>query len=262
MRNCKKHLKNWIVIICLISACSGPSNKNNAGQPEELTIFVAASLTDVVTTLADSIEKNLNTKLKLNLASSGTLARQLKEGMTCDIYFSASKRWMDYVAEKELIDTLTRITPMQNQLVLIAPESMEEVPMAITTLPEVLNTRLSLGDPAHVPAGKYAVEALQSMGIYDQLKDRLLPAKDVRSALMVVEVGEADFGVVYKTDALKSGKVKVAAVFPDSALLPIVYQTAIMKESEKKKTAQKVMNYLTGEKSRATWIHFGFTPAQ
>jgi molybdate transport system substrate-binding protein len=216
-------------------------------------------LTDVVTTLADSVEKEHNIHLKLNLASSGTLARQLKEGMPCDIYFSASKRWMDYVAENGLIDSTSCCTPVKNSLVLISPKG-KLLTDSLATLPSVLDTRLSIGDPVHVPAGKYAVEALKSIGIYDSLEDRLLPAKDVRSALMVVELGEADFGIVYKTDAMKSDKVDISATFPDSSHLPIVYHAAIMKSSEKKKSAQKVLEFLTDNKSKDTWIKYGFQP--
>ncbi|PWE00957.1 molybdate ABC transporter substrate-binding protein [Marinilabilia rubra] len=260
MRNLKKNLSGLMVIFVLLSACSNPSGEKISAPQEELTVFVAASLTDVITVLADSIEKDLNTKLKLNLASSGTLARQLNEGMRCDIYFSASRHWMDYVAQHRLIDSTTLCSPAKNKLVLIAPRGRKDIGGALAALPQVLRSRLSIGDPAHVPAGKYAEEAIKSMGMYDQLKDRLLPAKDVRSALMIVELGEVDFGIVYKTDALKSEKVKVTGVFPDSSHSPIDYHTAVLKSSMKKDLATKVIKYLTGQKSKKTWKQFGFTP--
>ncbi|HKK69191.1 MAG TPA: molybdate ABC transporter substrate-binding protein [Bacteroidales bacterium] len=262
MRNLKKNLSGLMVILVLLSACSNPSGEKVSAPPEELTIFVAASLTDVISVLADSIEKDLNTKLKLNLASSGTLARQLNEGMRCDIYFSASRHWMDYVAQHRLIDSTTLCSPAKNKLVLIAPRGRKEMGESLTALPQVLSSRLSIGDPAHVPAGKYAEEAIKSVGMYGQLKDRLLPAKDVRSALMIVELGEADFGIVYKTDALKSDRVRIAAVFPDSLHSPIVYHTAVLKSSMKKELSRKVLRYLTGEKARETWKQFGFIPGQ
>jgi molybdate transport system substrate-binding protein len=249
-----------LILLIAILGCSNPSRNRAASGTDELTLFVAASLTDVITALADSVEKEQNIHLKLNLASSGTLARQLKEGMPCDIYFSASKRWMDYVAENGLIDSTSCCTPIKNSLVLISPKG-KLLTDSLGALPSVLDTRLSIGDPAHVPAGKYAVEALKSMKIYEPLSNRFLPAKDVRSALMVVELGEADFGIVYKTDAMKSDKVDISAVFPDSTHTPIVYHVALMKSSEKKKRAQEVLNFLTGEKSKTVWRKYGFQPA-
>jgi len=221
---------------------------------------VAASLTDVITALADSAEKELGVELKLNLSSSGTLARQITEQIPCDIFISASKRWMDYIDEKGFSIPETRCIPAQNKLVLIIPRGKKlQKPFELINLPSSLDSRLSIGDPAHVPAGKYAVEALHSLKIYHSLSDRILPAKDVRSALMIVELGEANFGIVYKTDAVRSTRVNIVAIFPDSTLQPINYHAAVSKSSQKKNTAKKVLDYFSREQSQKIWAEYGFS---
>jgi molybdate transport system substrate-binding protein len=248
-----------LVLLMFFYNCNDSKQKQSSDRKDKLTLLVAASLTDVISALADSAEKDLRVELKLNLASSGTLARQIAEDIRCDIYISASKRWMDYVDEKGYTIPESRCIPAKNKLALIAPKDKEiKKPFNLADLPTSFDTRLSIGDPAHVPAGKYAVEALQSLKIYPLLSDRILPAKDVRSALMIVELGEADFGIVYQTDAIRSTKVNIVATFPDSTHQAITYHAAILKASLKKKTAQKVLDYFRSEKSRKVWARYGF----
>jgi molybdate transport system substrate-binding protein len=248
----------FVLLMFLYNSCDS-QQKQSSGPTEKLTLLVAASLTDVITALANSAEKDLGIELKLNIASSGTLARQITEDIPCDIFISASTNWMDYVDEKGYTISESRCIPAQNKLVLIAPKGKELKKLFnLINLPSSFDTRLSIGDPAHVPAGKYAVEALQSLNLYPLLSDKILPAKDVRSALMIVELGEADFGIVYQTDAIKSTKVNIVSTFPDSTHQAITYHAAILKASFKKKTAQKVLNYFTSEKSRKVWADYGF----
>jgi molybdate transport system substrate-binding protein len=247
------------VLLTFFYSCNNSQQKQPSGSKDQLNVLVAASLTDVITALADSAEKDLGVELKLNLASSGTLARQISEDIRCDIYISASKHWMDYVNEGGYTIPESRCIPAQNKLVLIAPKGKElKKPFNLTDLPTSLDTRLSVGDPAHVPAGKYAIKALQSLKIYPLLSDKILPAKDVRSALMIVELGEADFGIVYQTDAIRSTKVNIVATFPDSTHQAITYHAAVLKASLKKKKAQEVLDYFRSEKSEKVWAGYGF----
>lgn len=257
-----KHPSYLIILslLILLHSCNKSQQKQSPGTTEKLTLLVAASLTDVITALADSAEKDLGVELKLNLSSSGTLARQITEQIPCDIFISASKRWMDYIDEKGFSIPETRCIPAQNKLVLIAPTGKKiPEPFALINLASSLDSRLSIGDPAHVPAGKYAVESLHSLKMYHLVSDQILPAKDVRSALMVVELGEANFGIVYKTDAVRSTRVNILAIFPDSTHQPINYHAAVLKSSQKKNTAKKVLDYFTSEQSKKVWAGYGFT---
>lgn len=252
-----------LTILFLLSFLTGCGNRypKKDSTETEITLFAGAGMMDIISCLADSVEQNMGVKLVLNFASSGTLARQIKEGMPCDLYFSASKRWMDYAEENNLIIDTTRQIPARNRLALITSRE-NNLPAfeRLIDLPSMLTSRLSIGDPAHVPAGEYAAEALQSLGIYSELRSRLLPAKDVRSALMVVELGEADLGIVYKTDALQSNKVDILVTLPDSLHTPIIYHAAVVQSSRNKELAFKVLKYMTGAATKKLWKQQGFEP--
>ena len=197
-----------------------------------ITVFAAASTIDLMTDLALAFEDEKGISVKINPASSGTLARQLKDGAHADLYISASKKWMDFVDSNGNVSESSSF--IKNRLVLISYTDSKYEPFELsgeTRLPSLFSGRLSIGDPAHVPAGKYAVEALKSLGWYEELEDRFLPAPDVRAALSVIEFDEAELGIVYATDAERSEKVKVVSVFPEDSHPPILYYCALLDDS-------------------------------
>ncbi|WP_167613917.1 molybdate ABC transporter substrate-binding protein [Maribellus sediminis] len=245
-----------IVLVVLFSACSSKKSP----QKQELLVFCAASLTDVITDITSSFEETTKIDVKLNLASSGTLARQIENGAQPDLFISANKKWLDYLIEKGIADSTLSNRIAGNRMVLVTPlkSSLQAFQFSDTTnLPELFDGRLSIGDPQHVPAGAYATQILENLGYADELKPRFLPAKDVRSALMVVELGEVEAGIVYKTDALKSGKVKVLAEFPDSLHQPVGYYMCSIKGAENDRSLQ-LYNYIVSEKMTPVWEKYGF----
>ncbi len=198
---------------------------------DTFTVFCAAGMTDVVTELADSFMLHHPQQVRLNLASSGTLARQLALGNPADLFIAASERWANYADSLALFSERKML--WQNQLVVVTPVEAS----AIDSLnfqdpqPPVKVTHLSMGDPTHVPAGIYAQQALQSVGWWASLESKIVPAKDVRSALRTVEMGECEMGIVYYTDALASQKVHIAGTFPDSCHQPIIMHALLAKEA-------------------------------
>ena len=196
----------------------------------------------------------------MNIASSGTLARQVENGAQADIFISANKKWLDYLVQNGKADAESAKRIAGNEMVLVAPASSKLEAFEFsedTDLPNLFEGRLSIGDPAHVPAGIYAIQILENLHCKERLESRFLPAKDVRSALMVVELGEVDAGIVYKTDALKSGKVKILTVFPDSLHQPVGYYMALIKGSKNLRSLQ-LYKYLVSEKSHPVWEKYGF----
>lgn len=252
-------MKNaWFIVVTfvLFSACS--SNQKKEGN--SLVVFCAASLTDVVSELAAEFENETGTAVKLNLASSGTLARQIEHGAAPAIFISANKTWLDYLDSLQLVVSESGKRIAGNQLVLVATLNSEIRPFAFSQeidLSKLFEGRLSIGDPKHVPAGNYAFQTLKKLGWEAALTSRFLPAKDVRSALMVVEMGEADAGIVYKTDALKSKKVKILTEFPDSLHSPVDYYMVQIKGAESVSSLQ-LYNYLVSEKASPVWAKYGF----
>ncbi|WP_233380227.1 molybdate ABC transporter substrate-binding protein [Maribellus sp. CM-23] len=248
---------SWIFIsVVLLASCGHKKTK----EKRELVVFCASSLTDVVSDICAEFEKETGREVKLNLASSGTLARQIDHGAAPSLFISANKKWLDYLDDlgKTIPGTSKKVAA--NKMVLVAPVNSEIEPFVFTPdvkLPEVFKGRISIGDPQHVPAGAYAVQIFEKLNCEKELESRFLPAKDVRSALMVVELGEVEAGVVYKTDALKSAKVKILTEFPDSLHKPVNYYMAVVKGSENENSLQ-LYNYIVSEKALPVWEKYGF----
>lgn len=231
-------------------------------RAEKITVFAAASLTDAMLRIYQSYTDQTGDKLILSFASSSTLARQIAAGAPADIYISANKKWMDWLAERKMIANAKRHDLLGNALVLIAPKNSSLAPFkftAETDLSALLGEKdyLALGNPDNVPAGIYAKQSLLSLGQWKRLEAHLAQANDVRAALALVEHEEAPLGIVYATDATISKNVKVLAQFPKDSHLPIIYPIAIVAGHESPK-AIAFLDWLSGDEAGAIFRKYGF----
>ena len=254
-----------IALVCLLAvACLfGTNSVAKAGGQEAaatITVFATASAADVLPALAKTYEANHPVKVRFSFASSSVLARQIEQDVPCDIFLSADQKWMDYVAEKHRIQAESRRDIVGNRLVIVTPANRKlAVKMQKSfDLAGAFTGRLALGDPDSVPAGIYAREALQSMGWWEPLKNRLAPAENVRAALKLVELGEVDVGIVYVSDAKSSTKVAVAGEFPESAHSPIRYPAALCGTARPE--ARAFLDFLASKESSPVWTAAGFVP--
>jgi molybdate transport system substrate-binding protein len=232
-----------------------------AARAQELTVFAAASLTDALKDVSALWVKAGHPALRMSFASSSTLARQIEEGAPANVFGSADEKWMDYLAQKNLIVADTRKDLLGNDLVLVVPANK---PLHVTISPgfdlQALlgpNGRLAVGDPAHVPAGIYAEQALKKLGLWDSVSSRLASTLDVRAALLLVERGEAPAGIVYRTDAAVSKAVMVAGTFPESSHDPVAYPFAVVKSGDTPQ-AHALLTFLAGPQARAAFLKRGF----
>jgi len=229
---------------------------------DDVTVFAAASLTDALKEIDTAYTKRSGVAVKESFAASSTLARQIEAGAPAQVFVSADTKWMDYLAQKGLIDAASRVNLLSNALAVIAPQDSPLGPRAIDASidwPRLLGPdgKLAVGDPDHVPAGIYAKEALQRLGAWHSLESRLARAEDVRGALTLVERGEAPLGIVYVTDARVSGTVKIVGVFPPSSHSPIVYPFAIVKGAAAP-AVQTYFRFLSGPEALAIYRRYGF----
>jgi molybdate transport system substrate-binding protein len=199
--------------------------------------------------------------LVLSFGSSSTLARQIEQGAPANVFASADEKWMDYLAQKNLIAADTRKDLLGNDLVLVVAA---DKPMHVTINKsfDVLgllgaNGRLATGDPAHVPAGIYAEQALKKLGMWDNVSPRLARTADVRAALLLVERGEAPAGIVYATDAAVSKAVMVAGTFPADSHDPVTYPFAVTKSGDTPE-AHALLQFLASPPARAVFEQRGF----
>jgi molybdate transport system substrate-binding protein len=230
-------------------------------RAQELTVFAAASLTDAMKDISAQWAQAGHQPLRLSFGSSSTLARQIEQGAPANVFASADEKWMDYLADKKLIVPDTRKDLLGNDLVLVVPANK---PQHVTIVPGFNlagmlgpDGRVATGDPAHVPVGIYAEQALKKLGIWDTVSPRLARADDVRSALLLVERGEAPAGIVYGTDAAVSKAVMVAGTFPADSHDPISYPFAVVKADDTPE-ARALMTYLSGPEARAIFVKRGF----
>ena len=231
-----------------------------AGQilAAEITVFAAASLTDSLQEIAATYEKATGDKVRFNFAASNTLAQQIQAGAPADIFFSADAAKMDALAAAGLIAKDTRKDLLGNSLVIITSEKNLKIdkPQDLTQ-PAV--KRLSLGDPKAVPAGVYAKAWLDKAGLWETLQPKIVPAENVRTAMAVVESGNAQAGIVYKTDAAISKKVRIVMEIPVADCPKITYPAAVVKDTRHGEAARKFLMYLADQQTDETFRKFGFS---
>jgi molybdate transport system substrate-binding protein len=226
-----------------------------------LTVFAAASLTEAMKDIDPIWQAEGHPALKFNFAASSTLAHQIEQGAPASVFASADELWMDDLVKRKLIADGTRRTLLGNALVLVASkDQLTPVTLAKgTDLVALLgNGRLAVGDPSNVPAGIYAKQALTRLGLWDSVKDQLAPSADVRSALLLVERGEAPYGIVYATDAAVAPGVAIAGIFPEESHDAISYPFAVTRTGDTP-AARELLDFLASPAARAAFIRRGFT---
>ena len=230
-----------------------------AGQiiAAEITVFAAASLTDSLKEIGAAYEKATGDKVRFNFAASNVLAMQIQAGAPADIFFSADGVRMDALDVAGLIEKDTRIILLENTLVIITATNGIRI-----SRPEDIGQasvkRISIGDTRAVPAGIYAKSWLETAGLWKSVESRIVPAENVRAAMAVVEAGNAEAGIVYKTDAAISKKVTVALEIPAAQSPKITYPAAVVRGSRNPVAARAFLTHLAGKSAAATFAKFGF----
>jgi molybdate transport system substrate-binding protein len=235
-----------------------------AADREGLLVYAAVSTSECLQTLAASYEALSHVHVVCSFASSSTLAKQIEAGAPADLFLSADPEWMDVLVEHHAVKADTRADLLGNDLVFITPAGAARAirPEKGFAIASAFAGRLAMGDPSHVPAGIYAKQTLVSLGWWDALAGRLAPAADVRAVLRLVELGEAEVGIVYATDAKASAKVSVAADIPATLHEPIRYPLALTSDARPEAAAFRA--FLFSPAAAAVFTTAGFsipTPA-
>jgi molybdate transport system substrate-binding protein len=218
----------FVILILALALVPLPS----PAEPPQVLVFAAASLKNA---LDDATSAYTPAKVAVSYAASGPLARQIEAGAPAGLFISADEEWMDELAAKALIEPGSRIDLLGNQLVLVAPKG-SALHLALVQGADLVaalgDGRLAIGDPPSVPAGKYAQEALEKLGLWTSVEPHLARAESVRAALALVDRGEAPLGIVYQTDAAADAGVRIVATFPEDSHKPITYPAALVKGAD------------------------------
>jgi molybdate transport system substrate-binding protein len=231
--------------------------------PVEIVVYAAASLRDVLQELTPPCEKAIEARLVFNFGASNDLARQIDAASKADVFFSADEAWMDRVARAGLVDAASRRSLLSNRLVVVGASDSSLTIAAPSDLKSAGVRRLALASPEAVPAGKYAKAWLEKAGAWAPVADRVVPFPDVRAALAAVESGGADAGIVYRTDAAISKRVKVLYEVPAAEGPRISYAVAAIQGRPRVVAARRLVTWLAGPEALPVFERFGFVvPAQ
>lgn len=251
-----------------VGSQAAPASESGAASREpgskvELTVSAAASLTDALKEIRQAYEsQHPDIKLNLNFGASGALQKQIEQGAPADLFLSASVQTMKALVDKHLIDKERQTDLLANELVVVVPadgnpavEGVQE----LRDLAEDVVQNVAIGIPESVPAGSYAKEALENANLWESLQSKTVQAKDVRQVLQYVETGNADAGFVYKTDALTSGKAKIAFAVDPNLYTPIVYPAGVVKETKHPREAEDFYMYLQTKEALDVFVQYGFS---
>jgi len=225
------------------------------------TVFAAASLKDVLSSIAEAWKTETGKQATLSFAGSSAIARQIEEGAPADIFISADLAWMDHLDGKGLIDKATRVDLLGNAIVLVSPKDSDVTTTIAKGFPlaDLLGDgRLAIANVDAVPAGVYGKAALENLGVWDGVKDKLAQSENVRAALLLVSRGEAPLGIVYATDAKADPGVRVVATFPEQSHAPIVYPAALV-EGSSDPDARAFLAFLSSPQASRLFTEAGFT---
>jgi molybdate transport system substrate-binding protein len=206
-----------------------------AHTQERLVIFAAASLKNAMDDVAAAYTEKTGVDAVVSYAGSSALARQIEQGAPADVFVSANLDWMDYLSGRGLTDKASEIRLLGNRIVLVAQagsDAKAKIAPGFDLAGLLGEGRLAMANTDAVPAGVYGKAALEALGIWDSVGDKVAQAENVRAALALVSTGEAPLGIVYRTDAAADDNVRIVDSFPEDTHPPIVYPAAVLAASE------------------------------
>lgn len=233
--------------------------QNSTNAPIELNVSAALGLKEALLDIQQEYERNHPTvKIIYNLAAAGVLQSQIEQGAQADIFISAANKQVDNLTKKDLVDGSTLKNLVSNKLVLIVPKDSSLDLTDFNDLAKTTVTHYGLGEPETVPAGQYGMEVLKHLGIWEEVKNKAVLTKDVRTILSYVETGNADAGIVFSTVAATSDKIRIIATAPKNSHEPIVFPGVLLKNSKHHEIAQDFLNYLTSPAAIKVFQKYGF----
>jgi molybdate transport system substrate-binding protein len=253
--------RSWLALLVTAGLAWTAGTLPAVAQGKDVVVFAAASLKNALDDATGQWQRETGKKAVISYAASNTLIKQIEQGAPADIFISADLDWMDYGQQKGLIKPFSRFNLLGNRLVLIAPKDANvsvNIQPGFNLAALLKGGRLSMANVDAVPAGKYGKAALEKLGVWDGVKDKIAQAENVRAALLLVARGEAPLGIVYQTDAASDPTVKIVGTFPENTHPPIIYPITLTKESTNP-DAQGFIDYLRTPAARAAFERQGFT---
>jgi molybdate transport system substrate-binding protein len=245
------------LLLLLLAACGKDPGEGRSARPD-LTVFAAASLTDVLPEIARAWREDGGGEVRFSFGPTSKLVPQVIEGAPADALVSADVAWIERLEAGGKSDRAARVVLASNALVFVVPRGAGASPASAKDLPGAMKRIALAGE--NVPAGKYAKAAIESAGTWAAVEPRIVRGEDVRLALRWVAGADADGGVVYATDAKAESRVEVAFVFPPDGHPPILYPAAPVEGSANASEAARFLEFCRGPRARPAFERHGFLP--
>ena len=227
------------------------------GSERDILVFAATSLREPLTEISEQYELHSDVRVNLSFGGSQSMAQQVASGAHADVFISAGRRPMHFMVERKLVEVSESRRLLGNELVVVMLNGSGDID-SLDSLDSDAIERVALADPSLAPAGAYAEEALRSAGVWDVLQSRLLLGKDVRAAMSYVAIGNADAGIVYRTDALTSDSLRIVHSIGRNLHSPVIYPAAVVSGSSNRSDATAYLDFLTSEEAISVFRRFGF----
>lgn len=245
------------ISMLIASACAAANDDDR-----KVVVFAAASLGHVFHDIQKEFETATSNQLSISYGASQTLAQQISSGAPADIFISAGKSPVNFLVERNRLAS-EPVNLLTNQLVVVVRQNLET---RISSVKDLANShvirRIALADPELAPAGQYARESLTTLGLWNNIQNKLITGTDVRSTLAYIESGNADVALVYATDAKLARNVKVLDIVPYESHTPIVYPAALIKGSQNSLAALKFLAFLKDRQTQKIFSSYGFIPME
>jgi molybdate transport system substrate-binding protein len=231
---------------------------------ERIQMFAAASMTEAIWEIRDIFEEETGFSVELTLSSSSSLAVQIQSGAEADLFLPANLAWAEEVAlnDRGRSRILKRVDLLSNRLAVVASTGSAIEVTDLADLGSAEYGEIAIAEPNSVPAGIYAREALQKVGLWEALQERLIPGTNVRTTLGYVATGVVPIGIVYSSDALASSGVHVLHEIDPELHSAIVYPLLLLRHSRRTPGAAELFDFLISPSTAAVFARHGFTPVQ
>lgn len=233
------------------------------GDQEDLLVFSAASLTDVMQEIGNRFNQREGVAVVFSFGGSTSLGQQIIRGAPADVFLSAGTGPMDRLDDRGLLRSDSRVDLLMNKLVLVADPRRAER-LGIKSLDDLTSTnvRVAIADPELAPAGRYTKEAMQELGLWEQVEERVVYSPDVRAALTYVDTGNVDASIVYETDARTEQGLQVLVLLPVQSHTPIVYPVAAVGSSSQTQAVDRFLEYVQSDEAKWVFLEYGFSPLE
>lgn len=247
-------LRRFVIVWCVVIL-----NLSPIAYAADARIFAAASTTKPITEIISLYGQRIADKVIPVFAASGSLARQIDQGAPADIYLSANPRWMDWLERRNRLQSGSRRNLVGNCLVLTQPQGTMPLPiLSDKHAPLLAQKRFAIGDPNYVPVGEYALSALKRLNLIDAILPRAVRMPSARHVLFLLERGEADAGIIYRSDAISNSQVLISANIQATLHDEIVYPLALVDRPESSSAAKRFFEFLGSDRALTIFKQNGF----